>query len=48
MAKNAADPAGHYSRPDVTCLLINNRKMRRVETFALPIERGNSDGESEG
>lgn len=48
MAKNAADPAGHYSRPDVTRLLINKRKMRRVETFALPIESGSCDGESEG
>lgn len=38
VAKNAADPAGHYSRPDVTRLLFNNRPARRVEHFALPID----------
>lgn len=38
MAKNAADPAGHYSRPDVTRLLLNKTRMRRVENFALPID----------
>ncbi|QPZ39562.1 carbon-nitrogen hydrolase family protein [Paramicrobacterium chengjingii] len=29
-AKNAADPAGHYSRPDVTQLLFNNAPQRAV------------------
>jgi aliphatic nitrilase len=36
VAKNAADPAGHYSRPDVTRLLLNNKPYKRVEHFALP------------
>jgi len=38
VAKNAADPAGHYSRPDVTRLLINTRPAKRVEHFALPLD----------
>jgi aliphatic nitrilase len=38
VAKNAADPAGHYSRPDVTRLLLNTTRARRVEHFALPID----------
>ncbi|MGA2289725.1 carbon-nitrogen hydrolase family protein [Bradyrhizobium sp.] len=38
IAKNAADPAGHYSRPDVTRLLLNNKPSRRVEYFSLPID----------
>lgn len=29
-AKNAADPAGHYSRPDVTQLLFDNTRRRAV------------------
>jgi aliphatic nitrilase len=29
-AKNAADPAGHYSRPDVTQLLFDNAPKRAV------------------
>ncbi|MDI7048330.1 carbon-nitrogen hydrolase family protein, partial [Escherichia coli] len=43
MAKNAADPAGHDSRPDVTRLLINKTRMQRVEAFALPIDRSEND-----
>ena len=31
VAKAAADPAGHYARPDVTRLLFNNRPANRVE-----------------
>ena len=38
VAKAAADPAGHYARPDVTRLLFNNRPAHRVETMALPID----------
>jgi nitrilase len=38
VAKNAADPAGHYSRPDVTRLLLNNKPARRVESFSLPVD----------
>jgi aliphatic nitrilase len=38
IAKNAADPAGHYARPDVVRLLFNNKPARRVEHFALPHE----------
>ncbi len=38
VAKNAADPAGHYSRPDVTRLLFNNKPARRVEHLALPVD----------
>ena len=38
VAKNAADPAGHYSRPDVTRLLINSKPAKRVEQFALPVD----------
>lgn len=32
-AKNAADPAGHYSRPDVTRLMLNKKRQRRVMPF---------------
>ena len=32
-AKAAADPAGHYSRPDVTRLLLNERRQRPVVNF---------------
>jgi len=38
IAKNAADPAGHYSRPDVTRLLLNRKRYQRVEQFALPAD----------
>jgi aliphatic nitrilase len=38
VAKNAADPAGHYSRPDVTRLLLNKTPLSRVEPFALPLD----------
>jgi len=38
VAKNAADPAGHYSRPDVTRLLFNNRPAKRVEYFLSPMD----------
>lgn len=37
LAKVAADPAGHYSRPDVTRLLFNNQRrtpMQQIDTSA--------------
>ena len=34
----AADPAGHYSRPDVTRLLLNSSRANRVEHFTLPVD----------
>jgi nitrilase len=33
IAKSAADPTGHYSRPDVTRLLLNRAPAQRVETL---------------
>ena len=39
VAKSAADPAGHYARPDVLRLLFNNKPARPVEHFpALPVD----------
>ncbi|MGY2486205.1 carbon-nitrogen hydrolase family protein [Cupriavidus sp. CP313] len=38
VAKNAMDPVGHYSRPDVHRLLLNTRKGNRVERFSLPLD----------
>ncbi len=32
LAKNAADPAGHYARPDVTRLVFDNRRQHAVIT----------------
>lgn len=34
VAKAAADPAGHYSRPDVTRLLLNNAANKPVQTLS--------------
>ena len=39
VAKAAADPAGHYARPDVTRLLLNKRPGNRVEALALPVDQ---------
>lgn len=36
LAKASADPAGHYSRPDVTRLYFNKTRGRRVEHFSMP------------
>ena len=44
VAKNAADPAGHYSRPDVTRLLLNRKPSKRVEHFALPLDNLADEG----
>lgn len=38
VSKNAIDPVGHYSRPDVTRLLFNQRPSRCVENFSLPAD----------
>ena len=38
LAKSAADPVGHYSRPDVTRLLLNRERARRVETLTAKFE----------
>ncbi len=39
-----ADPVGHYSRPDVTRLLLNRSPQPRVEQFAPdPEEFGTTD-----
>lgn len=37
VAKSVADPAGHYSRPDVTRLLFNSKPARRVEPFEVSV-----------
>jgi hypothetical protein len=36
LAKAAADPSGHYARPDVTRLLLNKTPGDRVVPFATP------------
>ncbi|WP_298976689.1 carbon-nitrogen hydrolase family protein [uncultured Roseobacter sp.] len=45
-AKAAADPAGHYSRPDVTRLMLNSKPQRPVmafdETAGLAMEAADS------
>lgn len=46
LAKAAFDPVGHYSRPDVTRLLFNDKPASRVESFNGL--RGNSHLESPG
>ncbi|HUG26074.1 carbon-nitrogen hydrolase family protein [Piscinibacter sp.] len=38
VAKNAMDPVGHYSRPDVHRLLLNRKKAARIEHFSLPVD----------
>ena len=42
LAKSAADPVGHYSRPDVTRLLLNNSASPRVMPFPPSIKPVNS------
>jgi aliphatic nitrilase len=35
VAKNAMDPVGHYSRPDVHRLLLNKKPGKRVEHMVM-------------
>ncbi|HEY9105968.1 MAG TPA: carbon-nitrogen hydrolase family protein, partial [Roseateles sp.] len=42
VAKNAMDPVGHYSRPDVHRLLLNRNKPSPVERFSLPVDTINA------
>lgn len=42
VAKGAADPAGHYSRPDVTRLFFNKSRAKRVEHFSLPTKESDA------
>lgn len=44
VAKNAMDPVGHYSRPDVHRLLFNKKSHRVVEHMALPINQVDTEG----
>ena len=37
VAKSFADPVGHYSRPDVTRLLLNRGPQPRVENFTVDV-----------
>lgn len=37
IAKSFADPVGHYSRPDVTRLLLNSEPQPSVESFAVDL-----------
>jgi nitrilase len=48
IAKSAADPAGHYSRPDVTRLLLNRQPSPRVEAFEPALAPDMSSPDSEG
>ena len=48
IAKSAADPVGHYSRPDVTRLLLNNSPNSVVEYFRLPIQEAPPSEEPSG
>ena len=40
LAKAAADPSGHYARPDVTQLLFNRTPRRAVVTSAAGADLG--------
>ena len=51
VAKSFADPVGHYSRPDVTRLLLNRSTQPKVEDFvaeAMEEIISGSEGESPG
>jgi aliphatic nitrilase len=40
LAKSAADPVGHYSRPDVARLLFNPKRLQRVEQMEASSDVG--------
>ncbi len=42
LAKAAADPSGHYSRPDVTQLLLNKTRREPVVVQLTPVPEGNA------
>lgn len=42
LAKAAADPVGHYSRPDVVRLLFNPEPQRRVQRFTSGFEENDA------
>ncbi len=45
LAKSAADPAGHYARPDVVRLLLNREPAPCVERLSVPVGVAPVDGE---
>ena len=47
LAKAAADPAGHYARPDVTRLLLNRTPGDRVVVRAAPAQELGRASETE-
>lgn len=47
LAKAAADPVGHYSRPDVLRLMLNPQPQPRVERFDLPLREMKPAAEAE-
>ncbi len=47
LAKAAADPAGHYSRPDVTRLLLDRRPAQRVVKLEAAFETA-KDSKTDG
>ena len=48
IAKAAADPVGHYSRPDVVRLMLNRKKSPRVQSFQIAPEEMEPPAAAEG
>ncbi len=46
VAKSFADPVGHYSRPDVTRLLLNRTPQMQVEEFSVQLEDEDSPAQA--